>query len=608
MINNLIQKGVFALFLIMTIDESGAQELRKVWPNAVGVEERAFIESKGVSPVLARGIETPPPFSNLRAAAEWEEIEVLTIAWEGFPCILKQIVAASISECRVVVFTENPSSTSNYLTSNTCGGALNLDNIDVVEQDLNTIWIRDYGANTVYGSWNDDRILVDWMYNRPRPDDDVVSDALGEHLGIDVYSTTAEPYDLMNTGGNYMSDGFGTAFESELVHDENNGGSNWWTTFPNHTPTEIEGIFEAFMGIDTFITMHTLPYDGIHHIDMHMKLLNESTLMVSEYPDGVADGPQINANIDYVLSNFTTKWGTPFNIVRIPSPPELGGGYPNTGGWYETYSNAVFVNNKILLPTFYEQYDTTAIRIWEETMPGYEIVGIDCDDNGNEIISLSGAIHCITHSVGVEDPLLISHLPLPDTENTTETYVVDAYLSHRTGVSNAKLYYATAPTGPWTEVTMVESTDLNGEDFTAEIPAMQQGTDVYYYVSGVAYSGKTGSRPMPAPLGWWKFHVGEISTDGFFEMAPIVAGKFAEVYPNPASAITCVPVIMSESREVIVILRDALGRTVEVIHEGLLPAGETKLFFNAASLPSGAYLINIVVNNVNVAGKKVMVS
>ena len=607
MINNFIHKGVFVLFLSLTIVEIEAQELGKVWPNAVGVEERAVIERKGVSPVLARGIETPPPFSNLRAAAEWEEIEALTIAWEGFPCILKQIVAASISECRVIIFTENPSSTSNYLTGNSCGGALNLDNVEFVEQDLNTIWIRDYGANTVYGSWNDDRILVDWMYNRPRPDDDVVSDALGTHLGIDVYSTTAEPYDLMNTGGNYMSDGFGTAFESELVHHENNGGSSWWTSFPNHTPTEIEGIFEAFMGIDTLITMPTLPYDGIHHIDMHMKLLDESTLMVSEYPEGIADGPQINANIDYVLSNFTTKWGTPFNIVRIPSPPQLGGGYPNTGGWYETYSNAVFVNNKILLPTYYEQYDTTAIRIWEETMPGYEIVGIDCDDSGNEIISLSGAIHCITHSVAVADPLLISHLPLSDTENTTEAYVVDAYLSHRSGISNAKLYYTTEPTEPWTEVTMVESTELNGEDFTAEIPAMPEGTDVFYYVSGEAYSGKTGSRPMPAPLGWWKFHVGEIATDDIFEMDPIVAGKFAEIYPNPASAITCVPVIMSESREVIVILRDALGRTVEVIHEGLLPSGETKLFFNAASLPSGAYLINIEVNNVNVAGKKVMV-
>ena len=615
MINNYINKGILIFFMCLTIVEVGAQELGKVWSNAVGAEERAVIESKGFAPVLSRGIETPPPFSNLRAAAEWEEIEALTIAWEGFPCILKQIVSASISECRVIIFTENPSSTINYLTGSSCGGTLSLDNVDIIEQDLNTIWIRDYGANTVYGSWNDDRILVDWIYNRPRPDDDVVSDALGEHLGIDVYSTTAEPHDLMNTGGNFMSDGFGTAFESELIIEENNGENTWWTTFPDHDINEIENILQDFMGIDELVTMENLPFDGIHHIDMHMKLLDESTLLVSEYPEGLSDGPQINANIDYVIANVNTKWGTPFNVIRIPSPPSTSGAYPGeqpelnneVDGYYRTYSNAVFVNKKVLLPTYYEQYDTTAIRIWEEALPGYEIVGIDCDSGKDNIISQSGAIHCITHSVGVEDPLLISHLPLSDTENTTDAYVIDAYLSHRSGISDAKLYYSTSLDSPWTEVTMVESTDMNGEDFTAEIPAMPEGTDVFYYVSGEAYSGKTGSRPMPAPLGWWKFHVGEITTNGISELDPIVAGKFDEVYPNPASAITCVPVIMSESLAVIVVLRDALGRTIEVIHDGLLPTGETKLFFNAASLPSGAYLLNIEVNNVNVAGKRVMV-
>lgn len=240
-------------------------------------------------------------------------------------------------------------------------------------------------------------------------------------------------------------------------------------------------------------------------------------------------------------------------------------------------------------------------------MPGYEIVGIDCDDAGNEIIASSGAIHCITHSVAVEDPLLISHLPLSNTENTSDAYVVDAYLSHRSDISNAKLFYATSPSEPWTEVTMVESVDMNGEDYTAEIPAMPEGTDVFYYISGEAYSGKTGSLPMPAPLGWWKFHVGEITVNGIIELNNIVAGAFSEVYPNPASAITCVPVTMSESREVRVVLRDALGRNVEIIHEGLLPSGDTKLFFNAGPLPSGVYFINLEVNNINVAGQKIMV-
>ena len=42
-----------------------------------------------------------------------------------------------------------------------------------------------------------------------------------------------------------MSDGFGLAFESELILDENNGGTTWWTTFPDHSTEEIEGILES---------------------------------------------------------------------------------------------------------------------------------------------------------------------------------------------------------------------------------------------------------------------------------------------------------------------------------------------------------------------------
>jgi len=601
-----IRISTFLLLVILCSTKSFAQQTSKsVWANEVRANEREYLENNGISqPIASRGIETPPPFSELRTAAEWEEIEVLTIAWEGFPCILKQIVAASVSECRVVVFTENPNSTSNYLTGGSCGGSLSLDNVDIVEADLNSIWIRDYGANTVYGSWNDDRILVDWLYNRPRPDDDLIPDVLADHLGLEIYSTSAEPYNLMNTGGNWMSDGFGTAFESELVLDENQGGSTWWTSYPNHTTEEIEGILEDFMGVHTLIKMPTLPYDGIHHIDMHMKLLDESTLMVSEYPEGVADGPQINANMDYVLSNYTTRWGTPFDVVRIPSPPQLGGGYPNTGGWYETYSNAVFVNKKILLPTYYEEYDTTAIRIWEEAMPGYEIIGIDCDGSEN-IIASSGAIHCITHSVSVEDPLIISHLPLPDTENTTEPYSVEAYLSHRSGIQQATLFYSDNPNGPWTEVSMSDTGD--GENWIAEIPAAAEASDVFYYISGNAESGKTGSRPMPAPEGWWTFHVGEITISGIENYSESQIGAFAPPYPNPASALTCIPVHLKQDANVKVILIDALGRTIDVIHDGMLYAGETKLFFQASAIPAGAYVISLQNNDARLATSRIMI-
>lgn len=569
------------------------------WSHEITPEERAYIERVGYTPNLTRGITTPPEYSELRAAAEWEEIEALTIAWESFPCILKQITAAAISECTVIIFSEDVQETESYLSSGTCGGAVSLENVEIVQADLNTIWIRDYGANTVYGSWNDDRILVDWMYNRPRPDDDVIPDVLGEHMGIDVYSTTAEPNDLMNTGGNYMSDGFGMAFESELILDENDGSTSWWTTFPDHTTAEIEAILEDFMGIHTLVKMETLPYDGIHHIDMHMKLLDESTLLVSEYPEGVADGPQINANLDYVLSNYTTKWGTPFDVIRIPSPPEQGWGYPDDDGWYQTYSNAVFVNNKVILPTYYEEYDTTAIRIWEDALPGYEIVGIDCD--GNEpIISQSGAIHCITHSVGVEDPLMISHLPLPDTNNSTDPYTVEGYISHRSGIASATMHYALSPDGPWNEVPMSDTG--NGEDFTADIPAQTPNTTIYYYIAAEANSGKTGARPMPAPEGWWKFRVG-----GPDDIAEPDFGGFSPIYPNPASAITCVPVSLRGPAHCTVTLYNSLGQTVETIHSGPLPSGTSKLFFNASQLAPGAYAVTLEVEGRQLHSSRVMI-
>ncbi len=555
------------------------------WPNGITKAERDHVERIGFEPIQSRGIETPPPFDSLRTAAEWEEIEALTISWTSFPCIQKQIVAASKEECTVIIFADNVNEVENYLTSSTCGGALDLENVDIVPAEYNSIWIRDYGANTVYGSWDDDRVLVDWMYNRPRPDDDAIPDVLGDHLGIDVYTTTAEPTDLMNTGGNWMSDGFGTAFASELILEENDGGSSWWTDFPDHTEAEIDDIISDFHGVDTYIKMPVLPYDGIHHIDMHMKLLDESTLLVAEYPMGVADGPQINANLDYVISNFTTKWGTPFDVIRIPSPPEQGGGYPNQNGWYLTYTNSVFVNNTILLPTYYTEYDTTAIRIYEEALPGYEVVGIDCDNNGSAIISLSGAIHCITHSVGVEDPLMISHLPLPNTEDDENDYVVDAYLSHRSDIASGTMHWSTDPEGPWTAVSMT-ATDSNG-NWTSAIPAQAQGTTVYYYIEAVANSGKTGNRPMPAPEGWWSFDV----VGPAVGIAELDHSPMAAAYPNPASAITSIPMEFLTATEGVLSVYNALGERVAILHQGTFPAGSQPYFLHAESFSTGAYLI-----------------
>ncbi|MEE3097410.1 MAG: agmatine deiminase family protein, partial [Bacteroidota bacterium] len=247
--------------------------------------------------------------------------------------------------------------------------------------------------------------------------------------------------------------------------------------YPNHTLSEIENIMQDFMGIQTYILMETLPYDGIHHIDMHMKLLDEETILMAEYPPGVADGPQIEANLQYVLSTYNSAFGTAFKVVRIPSPPSVSGNYPNTNGYYRTYTNSVFVNNTVLVPFYRQEYDTIAQRIYEEALPGYNIVGIDVDNSGVNLIAYSGAIHCITHSVGANEPLLIQHQSLEDT-SPLSSYTVSANIQHTSGVNTAQVYYTTdLATGFSPPITM---TNTSNNTWEADIPGtMSSGQQVY---------------------------------------------------------------------------------------------------------------------------------
>src|SRR6185369_6851486 len=205
----------------------------------------------------------------------------------------------------------------SYLNSN----AVPLINIHYLVVPYNSIWCRDYGPWNIYTNDVDSLALIDWIYNRPRPKDDTVPSGIMRYTGLPMYEMTTSPFDLVHTGGNFMVDGFGTAFSSKLILKENQ----------TKTEAQIDTTMKKFMGIQRYIKMDTLPYDEIHHIDMHMKLLDEETILMAEYPPGISDGPQIEANLNYVVSNFNSVFGTPYKVVRIPSPPDGGGDYPDNG-------------------------------------------------------------------------------------------------------------------------------------------------------------------------------------------------------------------------------------------------------------------------------------
>ena len=584
------------LFFLLFSSLAYAQYLPKDF--APNEREKGFLKSIGITEnpyqknTSSSTIFTTPPLEEVRTMAEWEEIQALTITWSTSynieeETILSQIVANAVQECQVIIICEEKSEVESYLLNQ----GISTENVNFIKTDFNNIWIRDYGQNTVYKNDVGEAILVDWIYNRNRPYDDLVPEKVAEYFNMIMHNTTQSPWDLMATGGNFMSDGMGTAFSSELIVDENSGGYAWEgfdgnVYYPNHTIEEINNTLKVFMGIDNYIIMENLPYDGIHHIDMHMKLLNEETLLIAEYPEGVADGPQIEANIQYILENYNSAFGTPYDVIRIPSPPSSSGNYPDNNGYYRTYTNSVFVNNTILVPFYRTEYDTIAQRIYEEALPGYNIIGIDVDNQGQNLISYSGAIHCITHSVGVNEPLLIQHQQHEDTYSI-EQYNLSASIQHQSGIASATLFWTTNLEQGYQSLSM---TNTDGNNWSALIEEnLSAPNSVYYYIEATANSGKTLSRPLPAPDAYFKFNILEQNNASLIQNN--MTNIEMSVYPNPASAITCIPVNCVESFEGQISLTDVLGKEITTIYDGNFLSGLNQFFIDANDFAKGMYLI-----------------
>lgn len=576
------RSALFALLVLFFLQFVAAQD--HPLPHQLTEVERTLIPHYRDSRANGdRSTTTTPPSFPVRTMAEWEEIQSLVICWAQYEGILKQIVAAAKTECEVIIVCSDQTAVTATLMDNTYGGPLpDLDNITFIEAPYNSVWMRDYGAECMYQNEVDSLFLMDWIYNRPRPEDDVLPDVIGQTKNIAVFSSSQAPYDMVHTGGNFMADGFGTAFSSNLVIDENGAGGQFNQTV--RTPEGVDALIDQWMGIDHYIRMQTLPNDGIHHIDMHMKLIDEETLLVGEFPQGLSDGPQLETNLDVIEANETNTFGQPFRIVRVPMPSSTGGQYPPSAS-YRTYANNVFVNRTVIVPTYRTEFDTIGLRVLHESLPGYRIVPIDCDNTGMNIISASGAIHCITKGIGVADPLLIKHQRLTDTYDTQNPYAATAYIRHRSGIASATLYWTTDTTQAWTAAPMA---DQGTDNWSTAIPAQIANTTVYYYIEATSNSGKTMTRPIVAPHGWWSFRVLDITSAIGHADAPSIV----DVFPNPCNSVVLIHLDRLGEAQARIAVFDPLGREIVVLHDGVI-APDGRIYLDVSALSNGTYALEI---------------
>ena len=127
--------------------------------------------------------------------------------------------------------------------------------------------------------------------------------------------------------------------------------------------------------------------DGTGHIDMFVKVINDTTVIVGEYETpsaGAGNNYDICNNVATQIAGLTNGNGRPYTVIRMLMPPY-------SGGVTYTYINSLIANKKVFVPIYSFSTDADVLAQYAQVMPGYEIIGFDC----NQIITANGAIHCI---------------------------------------------------------------------------------------------------------------------------------------------------------------------------------------------------------------------
>jgi agmatine/peptidylarginine deiminase len=431
---------------------------------------------------IGRGhVVTPPPEAWIETPGEFEPLNgvFITWIWNSYNAVFREIVREVVEVSRVYIVvgssTEQDSIT-HYLQSS----SIPLDSVEFYIWPRNSIWMRDYGPWFMRTEDNAEGI-VDFIYNRPRPQDDTIPWRIGDAWGIPVYGSPLE-----HAGGNFMVDGLGTGFASTLIYEEN----------PSCTPEEIDSLMLSYCGLEQIIVMPRIKIEYTGHIDLWTKILNDTLVMVGEYAPGHPNHVRLNENADSI-GRCTNREGYPYRVVRIPMPWSTSSAPPS-------YLNSLIVNNKVLVPLWNQPEDDTALYIYQQILPEHEIVGINC----SAMSGSGGAIHCITMQIPSASFLHVQHYPLYDTEDTLNPYRVRARITTSSNLlaDSTNIFYK-INSGSFTVVPLATVPDTPGV-YAGSIPAQASGDTVYYYIEAKTLDGIRRTSPNHVPVHIYSFRVG----------------------------------------------------------------------------------------------------
>ncbi len=334
-----------------------------------------------------------PAALGYRMPAEWEPHAATWLSWprrEGisFPDSFDRVLPALRAMVEALIESEQ-------VCINVCNGAheaearavlngLRMERVTFYRIPTNEPWCRDHGPIFLKRDVDPRLAIVDWDYNAwggkypPCDLDEVVPTRAAQFLHAPVFYPR-----MILEGGSIEVNGAGALLTTEscLLNPNRN---------PRLGRAEIEQRLRDYFGVREILWLA----EGIDgddtdgHIDDLARFVSESTVVtvVEENRDDENYRP-LQQNLAR-LRQMKVEQGD-LKIVTLPMPKKIvreGQRLP------ASYANFYIANSCVLLPTFADPNDETALSALQKLFLDRRVIGIDC----RELIWGLGTFHCLT--------------------------------------------------------------------------------------------------------------------------------------------------------------------------------------------------------------------
>jgi agmatine deiminase len=199
-------------------------------------------------------------------------------------------------------------------------------------------------------------------------------------------SISFETIGLILEGGSIESDGKGTILTTaECLLNPNRN--------PHLSRQEIEEELLSLLGAEEVLWLengYLAGDDTDSHIDTLARFAPDDTILYVACDDPDDEHFESLKAMREELETFRTRDDKPYRLLPLPWPQarhdENGQRLP------ATYANFLVINGAVLVPTYDDPSDATALKIIAKAFPGRKIIGIDC----LPLIEQHGSLHCVT--------------------------------------------------------------------------------------------------------------------------------------------------------------------------------------------------------------------